>query len=112
MNLKDFVSETLSEIIEGVKNAKQAAVQSGAEINPEVWGDTKDIVRQGLMKMSGHKTVSIVDFDVAVTAIEGQGTKGGVGVFVGAIGLGSHGESNKENSTISRIKFSVPVALP
>ena len=112
MNLKDFVSETLSEIIEGVKNVKQDEAKFGAEINPDVFGDTKDIVRQGLLKMSGSKTVTIVDFDVAVTAIEGQGAKGGVGVFAGAIGLGGQGESKIENSTVSRIKFSVPVALP
>lgn len=112
MNLKDFVSETLLEIAGGVKNAQASQAESGAAINPGVYGDTKDIVGQGLMKMSGGKTVTIVDFDVAVTAIEGQGTRGGIGVFAGAVGVGSQGASNKENSIASRIKFSVPIALP
>ncbi|UCB57057.1 MAG: hypothetical protein JSV30_00205 [Candidatus Omnitrophota bacterium] len=112
MNLSDFVSKTLEELITGIKNAKESESTSGADINPGVWGDTKDIVKQGLMKMSGHKTVTIVEFDVAITAVERQGTKGGIGVFVGSVGLGSQGESRKENSSVSRIKFSVPVALP
>jgi hypothetical protein len=60
----------------------------------------------------GPPKVDQVDFDVAVTAVEGKGTKGGIGVFVGAVGLGSLGESNVSSSTVSRIRFSVRVRLP
>jgi hypothetical protein len=53
-----------------------------------------------------------LEFDVAVTAQEGTATKGGIGVFAGAIGLGSQGQSTAANQTVSRIKFAVPVLLP
>jgi small neutral amino acid transporter SnatA (MarC family) len=53
-----------------------------------------------------------VKFDVAVTVGEGTGTKGGIAVFVGAIGLGSQGESKTSQSSVSSIQFEVPISLP
>ena len=53
-----------------------------------------------------------IEFDVAVTATDSTETKGGIGVFVGAIGLGSTGQSNHEGQSISRIKFQIAVDLP
>jgi hypothetical protein len=41
-----------------------------------------------------------IEFDVAVTVIEGTQTKGGIGVFVGPIGIGSQGQSNVSNQSI------------
>lgn len=38
MDLKDFVSETLKEIIEGVKDAQDFAIENGAVINPTSFG--------------------------------------------------------------------------
>lgn len=54
----------------------------------------------------------MVEFDVALTVTEGTGTKGGIGVFVGAINLGSAGESKNENVSISHVRFRVPLQLP
>ena len=58
------------------------------------------------------KAVQKVEFDVAVTASTGTATKGGIGIMVGAIGLGSQGKSEAQDSSISRIKFLVPMVLP
>jgi small neutral amino acid transporter SnatA (MarC family) len=49
---------------------------------------------------------------VAVTATDGTKTKGGIGVFVGAVGLGSQGQSEELKQSMSKIKFTVPLALP
>jgi len=56
--------------------------------------------------------LSNVEFDVAVTAEKSEGTKGGIGVFVGSIGLGAQGKSDLKNQSVSRIKFSAPISLP
>ena len=53
-----------------------------------------------------------VKFDVAVTATEGTGTKGGIGVVAGVFALGSQEQSSAEVSAVSRLKFAVPIALP
>ena len=58
------------------------------------------------------RAVHTVEFDIAVTAVDGKETKGGIGIVVGAIGLGSQGRSEERNTSISRIKFKVPIAFP
>jgi hypothetical protein len=68
--------------------------------------------KSGYVFSQGGLPIQKVDFDVAVTAAEKTGTKGTIGVVMGAIGLGSQGESANSKTNDSRIKFSVPIALP
>ena len=53
-----------------------------------------------------------IEFDVAVTAVEATGTEGKAGISVWSIGANMSGKTDKSNSTVSRVKFSVPVGLP
>ena len=115
MELKDFVSATLIQIVEGVKNAQEFALENNASINPTRSGSTMT----GSSISNDFRTVNTkiyqlqdVEFDVAVTAIEGTETKGGVGVAIGMFKLGADGQSNAEKQSVSRIKFKVPVQLP
>ena len=111
MKLREFVSETLKEIIAGVKEAQKYAESERAWVSPR-------------LQTSGGKTsvryvvygtacpIEQIEFDVAVTSTEGAATEAGVGVFVAAIGLGAKGKSDASNSSVSRIRFSVPLGLP
>jgi len=113
MELKDFVSEALTQIIEGVHDAKEKVKDKGAEINPHLIGGIDLVARHGGgIETSSGNVAHIVEFDIAVTIVEGKGTKGGIGIVTGAINLGSSGQSSTENSSISKIKFNVPLALP
>jgi hypothetical protein len=110
MNLKDFIAESLKEIIDGVIEAQKHYSANEGVINPaDVFypGDTKVPVDR-----KTNVAPQLINFDVAVTATEGTETKGGIGVFVGAIGVGSQGKSESASSSVSRIKFSVPIILP
>lgn len=55
--------------------------------------------------------INMVSFDVAVTATDGTGTKGGIGIVIGAVALGSQGQSENRNEAVSRVQFKVPFAL-
>ena len=66
----------------------------------------------GQAEGDGGQPVYTVDFDVVVTAASGKGTKGGIGVTVGAIALGSSGQTESKASQDSRIRFKVPLLLP
>lgn len=44
--------------------------------------------------------------------MEGKETKGGIGIMVANIGLGSQGKSQNEKGSESRMKFSNPLMLP
>ncbi len=94
MQLKEFVSETLKQIVEGVKDAQQPAYIRGAVIAPY-----SDCLEK-------------VEFDVAVTAVEKTEKEGKAGIIVWSIGAGVRGEAESSTSTVHRIKFSVPVELP
>ena len=114
MELKEFVSEALSQIVDGVADAQKYAMEQGASINPNPanlsWSknDSQNIMYDSYSNV----LVRFVEFDVAVTVVEGTKTKGGVGVVIGPVVLGSHGQSEASNSSISRIRFSVPVGFP
>ncbi|WP_157273679.1 hypothetical protein [Thiobacillus denitrificans] len=111
MDLKDFVSETLQQIVEGVKAAQDSVQQSGASINPNLLGDYKEHAKHGLLLSGTGKVAQLVQFDVALEVKEDTGTKGGIGVVAGVFALGSQGQSNTENSSLSRVKFCIPLSL-
>lgn len=111
MELKQFVSETMKQIIDGVIDAQKYAKDVDAKVNPyeRGWnfGANSSFLKDG-MGFYGQ----ILEFDVAVTTTEGDQVKGGAGIFVGPVALGTQGQAESQNSTISRIKFSVPIVFP
>jgi len=111
MELKDFVAESLKQIIDGVNEVKAYADDNGAVVNPRRWAWNSTNVQAKYDRKTGA-AIETIEFDVAVTAIEGTQTKGGVGVFMGAVGLGSQGQSENQNTSVSRLRFSVPIVLP
>lgn len=112
MNLKEFISETLSQIIEGVKDAQEKAKNHGSKVNPYIWKNPENLSRHNFTEASGGEIMQIIDFDVALTATQKKGTKGGIGIFAGGLGIGSQGQSNSDNTSVSRVKFKVPITLP
>ena len=118
MDLQSFIRETLVQIARGIEEASEELKDSGALINPENVANANQqgtLVYGQIVSKSNNimrRNVQSVTFDVAIAASEGTGTKGGIGVVVGAIALGSQGQSNASNSSTSRVQFSVPVALP
>lgn len=113
MELKDFVSETIRQIVAGTVAAQVHAEEHGASVSPAdmrykgtTGGD------QLLWNQQDGTPIQKVDFDVAVTTTEGTQTKGGIGIFVGPVGLGTQGQSDATNQSVSRIRFWVPLQLP
>jgi hypothetical protein len=112
MNLKQFVSESLTEICEGVNEAASKVKALGGEVNPSVMGGSEDYVKSGRFMVGQRKIGTTVAFDVAVTVTEGTETKGGIGILSGVVNLGSSGQSKDSASSATRIKFEVPITLP
>jgi hypothetical protein len=114
MKLDEFVFESLKQIIDGIDNAREYAETKGAKISGENLNFIGAKNGGGIVYMNQNNSEIIekIDFDIAVTAKEGDKIKGGVGLFVGAVGIGTQGHIENENSSMSRIKFSVPMSLP
>lgn len=112
VSLKDFVSETLKQVIGGVVDAQDYAKDRGAYVNPSHLHASGSGREKRLFHSETSTYPESVNFDVAVTTLKGTETQGGVGIFVGPIALGSKGQSESSSSSLSRIKFSVLVAFP
>ena len=118
MDLATFIKESLVQIARGIEGANEALADTSAKVNPRgimpsPKGDTKFY---GYLNENDPKkylrVVQEIEFDVAVYASEGTETKGGIGIMVGAIGLGSQGKSQAGSTSESRLKFTVPMVLP
>ena len=114
MELRDFIRESLIQIVRGVAEAKDALVKSNStgSISPLLRTSWATLESMGVLLTEAGAPVQTVEFDVSVTATEGTGTKGGIGVVVGILALGSQGQSSESSANTSRLKFSVPLSLP
>jgi hypothetical protein len=114
INLQDFVTEALVQIAHGVSEAQKRVHESGAMINPyDSVVDSSGRVQWaesgfGSERQYGEK----VEFDIAVTAADKGELKGGIGVVSGVFNLGVKAGQTGESSSVSRIRFSVPMFLP
>jgi len=93
MELKEFVSETLLQIIEGVKIAQSTNTGTNVQIAP-----------------GGN--YGKIEFDVAITTTDTTEAKAGVGIFVAGVSLGAQAKGGISNQTLSHIKFDIPLILP
>lgn len=118
MDLRDFIKETIIQVALGIEDAAEALKDSSAIVNPKnVLGtagasDAKVYGYLGDANNTSRQAVQRIDFDVAVSVGSGTETKGGIGLIVGAIALGSQGKSDASSTSQSRIQFSVPMVLP
>lgn len=111
MKLEDFIAESLIQIVNGVRRAQKDLKGTGARVSPQMRMTLKEHTI-GNAEMDGGQPVSNVEFDVLVTATEGKGSKGGVGVVVGIVGLGTQAQSDAKQGQESRLKFKIPILLP
>lgn len=116
MNLKEFVSAVISEIVHGIHDANEDVAKLDAIVNPV---NVKPVSASSMGSLYGHvdvmnvgRAVQKVGFDVAITAEEGKSKKSGIGVTVATLGLGMTENSRNLESLTSRVRFTIPVAFP
>lgn len=112
MTVKEFVEDTLVQIVEGVQGAQERTSKSGAGINRAGMTLTFAQLNGRRYDPQTHEVEELVRFDIAVTIEGGTGTKGGVGVFLGGVALGSQGQSSSKDAQVSRVQFAVPIVYP
>ncbi|MBO7468503.1 MAG: hypothetical protein J6T81_00070 [Bacteroidales bacterium] len=108
MDLKEFTKETLVQIVHGVEEANNELSEKHAHVTSHAMKNSAG----GVLLDDRYTNAIEVEFDVAVTATETDGTKGGGGIRVAQILFGGIEASNStENQSISRVKFSIPLVL-
>lgn len=99
MELREFVMQTICDIVGGVEGA-QKHCEPDASINPDK-GNSRNDNREELY----------IEFDVALTEIEGSEKGGGIGVDVPLVRIKGKTATSTERSKTeeSRVRFKVPV---
>ena len=73
--------------------------------------DIKDFIKESLLQIV--EGIMRVDFDLAVTVTQSDKIKAGGGLSIASLGkLGASSEDASKNEEISRIKYTIPIALP
>lgn len=105
MELKDFVSKTLIDIITGVKDAQVLAKEYGASINPANTGILS--ASKAIMAKDNDNITFLqrVDFSLSLQEYSSIDGKIGIGVVIKTGG-------KQQNTTENKVSFSVPIALP
>ena len=114
MELNEFVKETLTQIVKGVKESQDEIRGQGGYANPAVFTSAhgkEEATHFGTV--SDGQNVLLIDFDVAITVSDSM--EGGVGGKLSVASIfkleaGSKGTTASEST--SRIRFKVPLALP
>ena len=104
MELKEFIKGSLLDIMSAIHEAQLSwheEVGKGA-INPGRMDKMDDIDHHGRQ----------VEFDVAVTVATGATAKANAGIKVVGLDFGGTGQLNSDNTSVSRIRFTVPIIPP
>lgn len=111
LQLDDFVAETLSQIVSGVRKAREETGLRGIGVRPSsapaVNASNPDVVLT-----EGRAAAQSVRFDVALTVAENTGSSAKIGVVSGLINGGGTMDGQSQNSSVSRVQFAIPVLLP
>ena len=114
MELKEFISAALTQIVEGAEQAQANVEKYGAAVNPggyfSIEGE-KNYVRYGGTHGSPMPLCN-VHFDLNVTTSSNSNSSGGVRVLLGAVNIGGNETSRESSGTSNRISFNVSVLCP
>jgi len=108
MELKDFVRETIQNIVAGVSEAQSATKEYGAVVNPSGLNYQKD----GQHNVSTHALPQEILFNVGLTSTSKDGSSESIGVFLGGVTLGKKNDSRTEDVAVTSVHFTVPIVLP
>jgi hypothetical protein len=117
MDLKDFVKAALRDIVGAVAEAREEAKITG---QPPVISPRLDSRSEGpglsVSLHDGGGVAFLVDFDLAVTVVEGAtlgaGVSAGISIVPFSVKGKADGSTSSQQTNTQRIKFSVPVRYP
>jgi hypothetical protein len=111
VDLQEFVTQTLVSIVLGVQGAQDTVPGGEARIAPVLTSFASPLHRDVVGSSADRTPVLLAEFDVAVTINEGEGQRATISVSTGSVTVGS-GEKASAMPRVSRVRFSVPLALP
>jgi hypothetical protein len=113
MELKDFIKTVLIDVTTGIEEASNAITSERSLICPAIGHAYVEKFNFQVDGMGRH--YQKIEFDVAVTAEEKntvtENMEGKAGIKVLSFSTNTNDNASTTNSTVSRVKFHVPIAL-
>ena len=109
MQLNEFIKDVIVNIYDGLNHAKDATRSTVLPSGGLIEG--LPYVKDGIGPNAKAKFISKLEFEVSLTDGSKDGISGGIGVLLGAINIGTKGNIETEQSSLSKIKFSIPIEL-
>jgi len=110
MNLKEFIVETISGIIEATEELQSGFEGRGVIVNPPVSFKERDLYRHEDERTT-YRRIETIEFDVAVTAASELNGGGKASLKVFSVEATLDGGGAKRHEEVSRVRFSLPVVL-
>lgn len=110
MELKEFITQTLCNISQGIIDAQNQSSTSGFIINPKNIRKRDSNVYEHYN--GNDATIQEIEFNIVVNVTEGSDSKIAVGAFTGILSGGGSTSNQNNNSTQTTIKFNLPVQFP
>lgn len=111
MELNEFITSVITNIVDGVVTAQEKCNDSGCVINPSGVSMTD----RGMLftgGSDGREFIQSIEFEVGLNKSNQEGSKSGIGVLLGNINIGKTGSNDEFISSITKIKFVIPIKLP
>lgn len=103
INLNDFISKAISEVVKGVSNSKRELEKKSISIvDPRMKPEDMDKITLTNILLTDRKIVSFIEFDIVITVQ--KKTSGGFLLKI------AKAEMSKKEQELHRIKFRVPVS--
>ena len=114
MELKEFISEAILQIAQGVVDATMKCKELDVIVNPEitVGPDSGRYIPQDKTQYKMVRRVQQVDMDICVTVSESEKTIIGAKVGLSVLGFGANSTGNASSTNVNRVRFSIPICLP
>lgn len=116
MEIKEFIKEALSQIVEGINEANQQISDKGSFVVSSNLREANGLPKSGTYYDDGknpRRVVREIEFDISIAASDStqSGGKGSLQV-ISFIRADGGVENNISSSASQRIKFTLPLALP
>lgn len=110
MDLKEFISETVSAIADATTDLQCRYTAEDILINPPSAQSGSDVYQPGSSNYTMRR-VQNVSFDVAVTASSETSLEGKAGIRVMSLEIGAKGDKSVSAEQVSRVSFKIPITL-
>lgn len=114
MELKEYITESLVQITEGISDAMKRLEGTGVIINPKATFYSNGQFWIGKEQDLGaiERRVQLVEMNITTTVTDATEGRGGAKINVGILNLGGGVKDTGSEQNTNTIKFTIPICFP